>query len=166
MNYLSDQNIEPAKLLVTTIGTMLGIGILSFLSMEYNAPVLVASFGATAVLIYGIPESPLARPKNVFFGHMISAFVGVACSMILGCSWYSMAIAVTIAIILMTITGTLHPPGGATALICVMYSASLSFILSPILVGVITMMMMIGSFVKRSYGCIDSKKKAEGLSGT
>ena len=136
----SEKKMNKRKLIITAIGSLIGIGIVTFISDEYSAPLLIASFGATAVLIYAIPESPLARPKNVFFGHLISAIVGVLCFLFLGGEWYSMTIAVTLAIVLMAITNTLHPPGGATSLACVMSSATLSFILMPVMVGVSIMM--------------------------
>lgn len=153
-----NKEMDSEKLLITALGSFIGIGILAFLSVEQGYPLLIASFGATAVLIYAIPESPLARPKNVFFGHLISALVGVACSILLGHTWYSMAIAVTLAIVLMTVTGTLHPPGGATALICVMYSVSPDFILAPLMVGVVAM-IVVAYCMNRTRRYLDERKE-------
>lgn len=133
-------SMDSRKLTIMAIGCMIGIGAVTFLSKEYDAPILIASFGATAVLVYGVPESPLARPKNVFFGHLLSAVTGVVCFALMGCEWYSMTIAVTVSIALMTVTGTLHPPGGATALVCVDSMASPEFILFPVMAGVIVLM--------------------------
>lgn len=155
-----DQELDPRKVMISTIGSLLGIGVVAFLSVEYDAPILVASFGATAVLIYGIPASPLARPRNVFFGHLISATIGVICSMVLGCTWYSMALAVSISIMAMTLTGTLHPPGGATALVGVMTSATPSFIIAPILIGV-TAMMIVAFAMNRLSSYLEKDKIAE-----
>lgn len=127
---------------VMVICSMVGIGIATFLSSECDMPILIASFGATAVLIYGAPKSPFAKPRNVFFGHFISAVIGVVCFMVMGSEWYSMTIAVTAAIAAMTVTGTVHPPGGATALVCVESMASPSFILFPVLIGVLLLMIV------------------------
>lgn len=121
---------------IMVIGSMLGIGIVTFLSSEFGMPILIASFGATAVLIYGAPKSPFAKPRNVFFGHLISAIIGVSCFAVMGCEWYSMTVAVTAAIAAMTVTGTVHPPGGATALVCVESMASPTFVLFPVMIGV------------------------------
>lgn len=81
---------------------------------------IVGSFGASAVLIYGAIKSPLAQPRNLLGGHVFSAIVGVASyKMFGGDMWLASAIAVATAIAIMHATKTLHPPGGATALIAV-----------------------------------------------
>ncbi len=81
---------------------------------------LIGSFGASAVLIYGAVRSPLAQPRNLIGGHMLSALIGVAAYRLLpGSLWLASAAAVATAIAVMQCTKTLHPPGGATALIAV-----------------------------------------------
>jgi CBS-domain-containing membrane protein len=81
---------------------------------------VIGSFGASAVLIYGAIESPLAQPRNLVGGHVLSAVVGVACARLMpGLPWLAAPLAVATAIALMHATKTLHPPGGATALIAV-----------------------------------------------
>lgn len=87
---------------------------------EIGLPLLIGSFGASAVLVFGAPSSPLARARNVLGGHLLSALVGVACARLLGDTpWLASGLAVGTSIALMSATGTLHPPGGATALIAV-----------------------------------------------
>ncbi|MFW6055277.1 MAG: HPP family protein [Thermodesulfobacteriota bacterium] len=84
---------------------------------------LIGSFGASAVLLYGAIRSPLAQPRNLLGGHVFSAIIGVACYQLLpGMLWLAAALAVATAIALMHATKTLHPPGGATALIAVIGS--------------------------------------------
>ncbi len=82
--------------------------------------ILMASLGASAVLVFGAPASPLAQPRNVMGGHFVSAIAGVTCQIFLG-AWPIAAIctSVSLAIFLMTVTKTLHPPGGASALYAV-----------------------------------------------
>jgi CBS-domain-containing membrane protein len=81
---------------------------------------IIGSFGASAVLIYGAIRSPLAQPRNLLGGHILSAIIGVTAFQWLGGQpWLAAAVAVSISIALMHLTGTLHPPGGATALIAV-----------------------------------------------
>ncbi len=84
---------------------------------------MIGSFGASAVLVYGAIRSPLAQPRNLLGGHMLSALVGVLCWKFLGeIPWLAQALAVSTAIAFMHLTKTLHPPGGATALIAVIGS--------------------------------------------
>ena len=81
---------------------------------------LIGSFGASAVLVYGAAKSPLAQPRNLVGGHIISGIIGVACYRWCGEPvWVAAALAVSLAIAAMLVTRTLHPPGGATALIAV-----------------------------------------------
>ena len=84
---------------------------------------IVGSFGASAVLIYGAVKSPLAQPRNLMGGHIISAIIGVASFKLFGAwPWFAAPFAVATAIAAMHATRTLHPPGGATALIAVIGS--------------------------------------------
>jgi CBS-domain-containing membrane protein len=84
---------------------------------------IIGSFGASSVLIYGAIKSPLAQPRNLIGGHVLSGFIGVASYQFLSSHiWVAAAVTVATAIALMHATKTLHPPGGATALIAVIGS--------------------------------------------
>jgi CBS-domain-containing membrane protein len=104
------------------IGALLGIGAVAWAGARFFAgldlTLMIGSFGASAVLLYGAPKSPLAQPRNLLGGHMLSALVGVACWQLFhDIPGLAQALAVATAIALMHLTRTLHPPGGATALI-------------------------------------------------
>ena len=106
------------------IGAVMGIGAVAYINYIVlagkNLPLIVGSFGASAVLIYGAIKSPLAQPRNLVGGHLISALIGVASYQLLHANlWLAAAVAVATAIAAMHATKTLHPPGGATALIAV-----------------------------------------------
>ncbi len=101
------------------------------------------------MLIYGAINSPLAQPRNLIGGHVVSAIVGVTvcktCSFLPpDLIWLSAALAVSLAIVAMQITKTLHPPGGATALIANIGSEKIKalgymYVLTPVLTGVLIM---------------------------
>jgi CBS-domain-containing membrane protein len=102
------------------------LGILSVACLNYHLfdsrdfVFIIGSFGASAVLIYGAVRSPLAQPRNLIGGHILSALIGVAAFKLF--YWHmglASALAVATAIAVMHATKTLHPPGGATALIAV-----------------------------------------------
>jgi CBS-domain-containing membrane protein len=106
------------------IGAIAGIGLCAYFSAKYFEPrdlsLLIGSFGASATLVYGAIKSPLAQPRNLVGGHVISALIGVLFYNITGnTTWLASALAVSVAIMVMHLTKTLHPPGGATALIAV-----------------------------------------------
>ncbi len=103
-------------------------------------PLLIGSFGASAVLLFGVDDSPLAQPRNLIGGHMVSASVAVAMVAIAGSGPLHAALAVGIAIMLMNLTRTNHPPGGATALIGVQGSAGPLFVFVPVLAGALILL--------------------------
>ena len=109
------------------VGSFLGIAAVAYCNFNMlqgsDLVMVIGSFGASAVLIYGAIKSPLAQPRNLIGGHVISAVIGVACYQALGDQmWLASATAVATAIAVMHATKTLHPPGGATALIAVIGS--------------------------------------------
>ncbi len=106
------------------IGAFLGIGLVALLHKHFFEPkdlvFIIGSFGASAVLIYAAITSPLAQPRNLVGGHFFSGIVGVTCyKMFSEDIVLASALAVSLAIAVMHLTKTLHPPGGATALIAV-----------------------------------------------
>ena len=101
-------------------GAFIGIGLIAFLQNFYLTKeeniFLIGSFGATCVLIYGAIQSPLAQPRNLIGGHVISALIGVTAYKFLpDIVWITAPLAVSVSIVVMQITKTLHPPGGAAA---------------------------------------------------
>ncbi len=113
-----------AEIAWSWLGALLGIGTVAWLNQHLLAGtdlvLMIGSFGASAVLVYGAVRSPLAQPRNLVGGHVLSALVGVACRDLIPHSpWLAAAVAVATAIAVMHLTRTLHPPGGATALIAV-----------------------------------------------
>lgn len=144
------------------IGSFIGIFACAYLTYKYFLPIdltlIMASFGASAVLIYAAIKSPLAQPRNLIGGHMVSAFVGVTVFIFVG--HYNIAIsaalAVSLAIMLMHATKTLHPPGGATALWAVIGSPLIHklgylFILVPAALGAVVL-LVVAIFVNNLSG--------------
>ncbi|MGQ9824510.1 MAG: HPP family protein [Desulfotomaculales bacterium] len=132
----------PAEMLWSTAGSFLGIGTVTFLAFRYGLPLLVPSFGATAVLVYGAVNSPFAQPRNVVGGHLVSAATGVLVYQLMGSGWLSLTLAVSLAILFMLLTRTVHPPGGATAFVAVWNGQGYLFILTPVLVGAVVLVLI------------------------
>ncbi len=134
------------------VGAFLGILPLAYLNYRYlaktDAVMLIGSFGASAVLVYGAIRSPLAQPRNLIGGHLLSALVGVTVyKLFYGQLWLAAPVAVATAIALMHATRTLHPPGGATALIAVIGSPKIHalgyfYALVPVGAGAVTMLVV------------------------
>ncbi|HEY6913603.1 MAG TPA: HPP family protein [Paludibacter sp.] len=133
-------------------GAFFGIGLIAFFQShfltKYENIFLIGSFGASSVLIYGAIQSPLAQPRNLIGGHMVSAIVGVTIYKILpDVIWLTASLAVALSIVLMQVTKTLHPPGGATALIAVIGSQRVKalgygYVFSPVLTGCLILFAM------------------------
>lgn len=116
--------VSPAEIAWSWIGSAAGIAAVAIINFNFlegtDLVMVIGSFGASAVLIYGAIKSPLAQPRNLLGGHVFSAFIGVFCYQAFGSHmWLASSLAVSTAIALMHATKTLHPPGGATALIAV-----------------------------------------------
>lgn len=134
------------------LGAFFGIGLIAFLQSQHLTEIenvfLIGSFGASSVLVYGAVNSPLAQPRNLIGGHVLSALVGVTAYKILpDILWLSASIAVASSIVVMQITKTMHPPGGATALIAVLPAGKIQalgywYALSPVLSGVLILLIM------------------------
>lgn len=121
--------------LLSWLGSLIGIELLAYLSVYTHYPLIAAPFGATAVLVYGVPSSPLAQPRNVIGGNCVGALVSILLVQFFGAEPWVMGLAVATTIKLMKLTRTVHPPGGAVALVGVMSSASWSFLWMPVFVG-------------------------------
>jgi CBS domain-containing membrane protein len=149
----------------TFIGSFAGISLIgvlnsTFLELQDNL-FLIGSFGASSVLIYGVINSPLAQPRNLIGGHILAAIIGVTITKFSPFAlWFNAGMAVSLSIVVMQISKTLHPPGGATALIAVIGSRPIKelgylYVLSPIMSGILILLVvaLIANNItpKRSY---------------
>jgi CBS domain-containing membrane protein len=133
------------------LGSFVGIGILAYIQSIHftgnDAVYLIGSFGASSVLVYGIIQSPFSQPRNLVGGHLISAIIGVTVhKLVPDIIWIAAPLAVSFSIIFMQITKTLHPPGGATALIAIIGSDKIKslgylYVFSPVLIGVLILLI-------------------------
>jgi hypothetical protein len=133
LGYRKDGQEEPAVIyrwISTFIGSFVGILLVGAVYKygpgiaSHKPPVIIASLGATAVLDYNSMKSPLAQPRNAFFGQTLSAIVAVGISKLfqlnpnfVNIEWIAGAMACAVASVLMSMTNTVHPPGGATAVL-------------------------------------------------
>lgn len=143
--------VDPREHFWSFIGAFVGIFIIAFIQ-ALHLPVLenaflIGSFGASSVLVYGAIQSPLAQPRNLVGGHLVSAVVGVTVAQLLpDIIWLTAPLAVSASIVFMQMTRTLHPPGGATALIAVIGGTEVAslgywYVLSPVLTGALILLL-------------------------
>jgi CBS-domain-containing membrane protein len=122
---------------VAGIAATLAIGVLAYLdSLSISPGVwLMAPFGATVVLVFGVPASPLAQPKNVILGHFLTALIGVIFITYVGVQPWSLALATGLGVTTMLLTKTTHPPAGANPMLIMLTGQSWSFLFTPVLLG-------------------------------
>ena len=147
----SPPRVGAVEILWSWIGAFLGIAAVAYINYRMidatDLIMIIGSFGASAVLIYGAVKSPLAQPRNLLGGHVFSALIGVTCYQLFDSHlWLAAAVAVATAIAFMHATKTLHPPGGATALIAVIGSEkihSLGYLYAVIPAGAGALIMLV-----------------------
>ncbi|HEC8324731.1 TPA: HPP family protein [Providencia rettgeri] len=118
------------------LGGFLGISVLLLIGYESGVPAIMAPFGATCVLLFALPNAPLAQPRSVIGGHVISAFIGLLCINTIGAGYLSIAFSVGLSISMMQFFRVLHAPAGANPLLIIMSGVTdFSFLLTPVLLG-------------------------------
>ncbi|NLS14242.1 HPP family protein [Vibrio sp. SM6] len=151
--------------LVAGIGSALCIAILAFIDeVGHGDYTLIAPFGATMVLVFGVPKSPLAQPKNVILGHLTTAIVGIVAANLLPVDYWSIGLAVGIGIFFMLLFNVTHPPAGGNPILIMMGGhTSILFAVSPILTGTILIViiaLLYHAFVSRlEYAWVNKPKE-------
>lgn len=129
--------------LLAGIGASLAIGLLSYMDQNLSDVVLLmAPFGATVVIVFGLPDSPLAQAKNVIFGHLITAFIGIFFVQFIGVSQFYLAIATGLGVSAMLLTKTTHPPAGANSILIMLSAQSWSFLVTLVLIGAVVIVLL------------------------
>ncbi|SNQ29373.1 HPP family protein [Acinetobacter apis] len=163
LNLINGQEKLPPKvplkeIMLAFFGGSICILCLLLLTQWSHHVMIMAPFGATCVLLYAAPMSPLAQPRNIILGHFISAFIGLLFLKTIGASLISMSLAVGLAIACMQYFQCVHPPAGANPLVLLLTahttSYDWSFLFTPVLSGSI-LLVIITAFV---YGIFSKRK--------
>ena len=134
------KKIEP---IISGISASIVIGVLAFLTLRTSAGILLMfSFGATVFLVFALHELETAQPKNVFFGHLVSVLVGIIFNETIGFSFYSLGLAVGVAVTLMIYLKIMHPPAASNPLVVLFTDVSFEYILFPVIFGTLAIILM------------------------
>ena len=145
------------KSILAGLFSTITIGALTYLT--YKTPFglfLIASFGSSMVLLYGYPESPFAQPKNIFFGHFLTAFIGIIVLKFVPLPIYiTIPIATGLGVCFMILLNVTHPPAGGNPIIVIIGGVSFEYLISPIILGSIIVLVfgvVLNKFVlKKKY---------------
>jgi CBS domain-containing membrane protein len=147
----SQAPIAPREIVRASIGACLGILLTAlvctfWLGTSGAAPLLIAPIGASAVLLFAIPASPLAQPHAIIGGNLLSALVGVTCAHFVPLPILAAALAVAGAVAAMAICRCVHPPSGAVALTAVIggphiVGSGYGFVLVPVLLNSVLLVL-------------------------
>lgn len=131
---------SPLQINVKDSLTGLSGGFLTIVTLIYftnltSTEWLMAPFGASCVLVFGVWNAPLSQPRNVIGGHFVSTFIGLLMYQLFGNEPWAIALAVGLAIAMMMLTKTTHPPAGADPLVVMLGAYSWNYLFSPVLIG-------------------------------
>ncbi len=147
MSLLRPHGAPPAMLSwkligLAALGGAVAVGGIAFLSSLEHIPLILGSFGASSVILFGYPESPFAQPRAVIGGHFLSSLTGLMVLMLFGPTWWAMGLAVGAAIGLMHITRTVHPPAGSNPVIILSTAPAWSMLWTPTLAGAVLLVVV------------------------
>jgi len=133
LQFLTNKN---KNILISSFGSFLCMFFIAYInSLDSSNIWLIPPFGASLVLVMAVQDSPLAQPRNVFFGHIFSALSGVIMFYFLGVSPLSISLGMAFAILIMMLTKTIHPPAGANPVIAILGAKTFEFVIIPVAIG-------------------------------
>ncbi len=128
----------PARVIALAgLGAVAAIGLVASLTEVTRLPLVLGSFGATCVLVFGFPDVPFSQPRNIVVGHVLSSLIGLICLSLFGPHAWAVALAVGLAVVVMMATRTVHPPAGSNPVIVFLAAPDWSFLLVPTLAGAV-----------------------------
>lgn len=124
------------------LGAFLAAGVVGLLAFYTKQPLVLGSFGASIFVLFILPDSPFAQPRNVIGGHFVSTLVGLVFLHFVSPDWWSMALALATALSVMQLLRVPHPPAGSNPFIVFLVGANWEFLLTPTLIGAILLVLV------------------------
>ena len=124
------------------LGGLFAAGCVGFLAYYTKQPLILGSFGASIFVLFILPDTPFAQPRNVIGGHFISTLIGLLFFHFVGPEWWSMALALATALTSMQLFKVAHPPAGSNPFIVFLMSANWEFLIMPTLIGSVVLVLV------------------------
>ncbi len=125
-----------------SLGSFLAACLVGYLAYISKQPIIMGSFGASIFVLFVLPDSPFAQPRNVIFGHFVTTLIGLIFYHLISSDWWSMAIALAFAIAAMQYLRIPHPPAGSNPFIVFLLGAQWDFLWMPTLLGSILIVIV------------------------
>lgn len=137
----NDKSSNLIESIIVGVGAFIGLSLIGLIAQKADTMMIIAPFGATAVLLFSAPHSPFSRPLNIFSGYLISTLLGILILLYTDGGWFSIGMGLGLTIMLMHWTKTVHPPAGANFLIVTQGHLTF-YLLEPLLIGMITLIII------------------------
>lgn len=140
-------NAKPSKYfhliesIIAGIGAFIGLSLLGLIAQKADTMMIIAPFGATAVLLFSAPNSPFSKPLNIFGGYAISTVIGSLILLYSNNDWLVVGAGLGLTIMLMHWTKTVHPPAGANFLIVTQGHLTF-YLLEPLFIGLVSLIII------------------------
>ena len=136
------------------LGGFFAIAAVAGLSNGLALPLILGSFGASCMILFGLPDSPLAQPRNTIFGHLICSFMGLFFLSLFPDFWWSLPMAVGLSMATMMVTRTVHPPAVSNPVIVFLTKPAWGFLFMPTLAGAVILVLvayLYNNFVRKIH---------------
>lgn len=124
------------------LGGAVAIALVALAGQSLGLALMLGSFGASCVLLFGFPDAPFSQPRNVICGHFLSSFTGLFFLTTFGPHWWALSLSVGTAIVIMMLTRTVHPPAGSNPVIVFLVQPAWSFLWFPTLTGALVLVLV------------------------
>jgi CBS-domain-containing membrane protein len=124
------------------VGAALAVSVLAFAARSGESLMLLGSFGASALLVFALPDGHLSQPRSVIGGHLMASAIALLCLACFGPEWWALGLSTGAAIGVMMLTRTLHPPAGANAIIVFLAKPSPVFLMSSTAAGATSLVVL------------------------
>ncbi|HEX5711539.1 MAG TPA: HPP family protein [Sulfuricurvum sp.] len=137
----NDKSSHFIESIVVGVGAFIGLSLIGLIAQKADTMMIIAPFGATAVLLFSAPHSPFSKPLNIFSSYLISTLLGILILVYTNGGWFPIGMGLGVTMMLMHWTKTIHPPAGANFLIVTQGHLTF-YLLEPLFIGLITLMII------------------------
>lgn len=130
-----------SQIFLATMGAVFAVSGLAYVAMSMQSLLLLGSFGASALLLFALPDTPLAQPRSVVGGHVFASLIAMGCLLLFGPQWWAVGLATGLAVGVMMLTRTVHPPAGSNAIIVFLTKPTLGYLMFSTVSGTILLVI-------------------------